>query len=143
MWPISPAAPRPSQRCFSTMIAPPTPVPHQSPRNVRNGRPAPRTASPSTAVPTSFPTRTGTPKRLASVSPSGNRFVQRLGGRVGDGRGAAVPRRGPTRLTGDGIALVDDDGLDLGAAEVDATSHGGFLAPASPTIQPLPGSRPK
>src|SRR6266513_995142 len=67
------------------------------------------------------------------------RLLERLGDRVGNVRGAAVPRRGPTRLTGDGIALVDDDGLDLGAAEVDATSHGGFLAPASPTIQPTAG----
>ena len=56
------------------------------------------------------------------------RLLERLGDRADDLRGTAVGRRRPPRLTDDGIALVDDDGLDLGAAEVDAASHGRFLA---------------
>ena len=72
MWPISPAAPRPTQGLPPRMIPPPTPVPHQTPSSDLTLRPAPSAYSPSTATCTSLPSSTGQPTRSDSAPASGN-----------------------------------------------------------------------
>ena len=76
MWPISPAAPRPSQGLPSRTRPPPTPVPQKTPIRLWNSRPAPRWNSASVATWTSLPTRTSVPsasrafRRAGSCPPS-------------------------------------------------------------------------
>ena len=161
MWPISPAAPRPSQGLPSRTRPPPTPVPQKTPIRLLNSRPAPRWNSASVATWTSLPTRTSVPSASFSVSASGKlpsqsgrflaeettpvfssaspgeptptpssaavstpaslgRLAQRRGHLRGDVRRAAAGRRRAARFALDVAAGVDDHGLDLGAAEVDA-----------------------
>ena len=71
MWPISPAAPRPSQGLPSRTRPPPTPVPQKTPIRLWNSRPAPRWNSASVATWTSLPTRTSVPSASFRVSASG------------------------------------------------------------------------
>ena len=68
MWPISPAAPRPSQGLPSRIRPPPTPVPQKTPIRVENSRPAPSWNSASVATWTSLPTLTSVPSAFFSVS---------------------------------------------------------------------------
>ena len=67
MWPISPAAPRPSQGLPSRTSPPPTPVPQKTPIRLENSRPAPRWNSASVATWTSLPIRTSVPSASFSV----------------------------------------------------------------------------
>ena len=71
MWPISPAAPRPSQGLPSRTSPPPTPVPQKTPIRLENSRPAPRWNSASVATCTSLPTRTSAPRAFFSALASG------------------------------------------------------------------------
>ena len=71
MWPISPAAPRPSQGLPSRTMPPPTPVPQKTPIRLWNSRPAPRWNSASVATWTSLPTRTSVPRASFRVFASG------------------------------------------------------------------------
>ena len=163
MWPISAAAPRPSQGLPSRIRPPPTPVPHQTPSTVLSSLPAPRWNSPSTATWTSLPSLTGAPRSFESASARGNDAVPAgkvlgarddagllvgvagrpdpdagqlrridaalLGGLPqarrhlgGDVLGPALGRRRAPRLAEHLVARVDDDGLDLRPAEVDAAA---------------------
>ena len=70
-WPISPAAPRPSQGLPSRTRPPPTPVPQKTPIRLWNCWPAPRWNSASVATWTSLPTLTAVPSVLAEDSASG------------------------------------------------------------------------
>ena len=72
MWPISPAAPRPSQRLPSRISPPPTPVPQNTPSSDRYGLPAPSSNSALVATSTSLPSRTGAPSAFSSHGPSSN-----------------------------------------------------------------------
>jgi hypothetical protein len=68
------------------------------------------------------------------------RLLQCFCDRSGDIRRATVPRRRPASLAGDRVVVVGDDRLDLGAAEVDAASHGRFLSTVFAYDPSLPGS---
>ena len=165
MWPISPAAPRPSQGLPSRTRPPPTPVPQKTPIRLWNSRPAPRWNSASVATWTSLPTRTSVPSASCRVSPSGKLPSQP--GRLRapettpvfssaspgeptptpssvaglDARPPRPPRAAPppsprrrpagppagrrrlARLAEHLAAGVDDRGLDLRPAEVDAAAQ--------------------
>src|SRR5919202_835224 len=71
-WPISPAAPRPIQGRPSSTIPPPTPVPQNTPRSERYGRPAPSSNSASVATWTSLPRCARVPSACSSAAPSAN-----------------------------------------------------------------------
>ena len=92
-WPISPAAPRPSQGLPSRMIPPPTPVPQKTPRIVSNCLPAPSSNSAWTATWTSLPSRTGSRAARESRSASGNGPSSRGG--CAASRRCRSPRRRP------------------------------------------------
>ena len=167
MWPISPAAPRPSQGLPSSTRPPPTPVPQKTPIRLLNSRPAPRWNSASVATWTSLPTRTSVPSASFSVSASGKLpfpagqvpgagddagLLVGVAGRADPDalqvaasrprpapRPRAAPRPSPRRRPA-GPPLVGVgrraspwtsppastiDGLDLGAAEVDAAAQRG------------------
>src|SRR5919197_5629055 len=110
MWPISPAAPRPSHGFPLRMIPPPTPVPQKTPIRDWYGRPAPRWNSASVATWTSFPTRTGAPSLSPSQGPSSNvpsqpgRFLawETLPVRPSTSPGEPTPT--PTRASGSRLA---------------------------------------
>ena len=92
MWPISPAAPRPSQGLPSRTMPPPTPVPQKTPIRLWNSRPAPRWNSASVATWTSLPILTSVPERL------GERLAEReaalpAGQVAGAGDDAGLRRR--------------------------------------------------
>src|ERR1700761_2335613 len=71
MWPISPAAPRPSHGLPPRINPPPTPVPQKTPIRLSRPWPAPRWYSASVATWTSLPIRTFVPRSFSSASPSG------------------------------------------------------------------------
>src|SRR3954468_11669496 len=68
-WPISPAAPRPTQGRPSSTMPPPTPVPQNTPSSEGYGLPAPSSASASVATWTSLPSATRVPSAFDSSSP--------------------------------------------------------------------------
>src|SRR5215207_9532208 len=72
MWPISPAASRPSQSLPSSTTPPPTPVPQKTPSIERYGWPAPSVASAIVATLTSLPSETRGPSSSCSAAASGN-----------------------------------------------------------------------
>src|SRR5262245_34436931 len=72
MWPISPAAPRPSHGLPLSTRPPPTPVPQKTPSTDLYGFPAPNPYSALTATCTSLPTPTGVPSDFERFSASGN-----------------------------------------------------------------------
>ena len=164
MWPISPAAPRPSQGLPSRTRPPPTPVPQKTPIRLWNSRPAPRWNSASVATWTSLPTRTSVPsasfKRLASgklpsqpgrlrapettpvfssaspgeptptpssaaVSTPACSAASRSAAAISSATSCGPPLVGVGRrdFAPDLAAGVDDRGLDLRPAEVDAAAQ--------------------
>src|SRR6185295_9134246 len=80
MWPISPAPPRPSHSLPSRIRPPPTPVPQNTPRMLRNGFAAPRSNSAWVATLTSFESAIGASNAAPSFSPSG--YVPSQSGRL-------------------------------------------------------------
>ena len=72
MWPISPAASRPSQSLPSSTTPPPTPVPQNTPSSELYGCPAPRWNSAIVATLTSLPSETGGPSASCNAPASGN-----------------------------------------------------------------------
>ena len=72
MWPISPAASRPSQSLPSSTTPPPTPVPQNTPSIELYGWPAPSVASAIVATLTSLPSETAGPSSSWSAPASGN-----------------------------------------------------------------------
>ncbi len=125
--------PRPAPRTYSAQVATSTSLPTatlraEGLREVRAERealapvgrflafetaPEPASISPGEPTPTPF-------RALVSVPARRGRLAQRRRHRVGDVLRAALVRGRAPRLTDDVVLLVDDDGLDLGAAEVDA-----------------------
>src|ERR687896_1830624 len=80
MWPISPAAPRPSQSCPSSTTPPPTPVPQKTPSSERYGLPAPSSNSAIVATLTSLESPTGAANADSSFSASS--YVPSQSGRL-------------------------------------------------------------
>src|ERR671914_2448766 len=80
MWPISPAAPRPSHSWPSSTRPPPTPVPQNTPRSERYGLPAPSSNSAIVATLTSLESPTGAANAASSFSASG--YVPSQSGRL-------------------------------------------------------------
>src|ERR671914_687931 len=80
MWPISPAAPRPSHSWPSSTRPPPTPVPQNTPRSERYGVPAPSSNSAIVATLTSLESPTGAANAALSFSASG--YVPSQSGRL-------------------------------------------------------------
>ena len=71
MWPISPAAPRPSHSAPSKTIPPPTPVPQNTPSRERKGLAAPSSNSAIVATLTSLESAIGAASAASSFSASG------------------------------------------------------------------------
>ena len=125
MWPISPAAPRPSQSLRSRTMPPPTPVPHQTPRNEENGLPAPELQL--------------TEDGRLDVVVDPHRRAERLGERGGEREGR-LPVRQVARV-GDGAGLLVD-----GARRADADAAQLFDGRRPRTRRPRPRplrSRPR
>ena len=89
-WPISPAAPRPSQGLPSRTRPPPTPVPQKTPIRLWNSRPAPSWNSASVATWTSLPTRTSVPERLLRASRPSGKLPSQPGRLLGAGDDAGL-----------------------------------------------------
>ena len=91
---------------------PPTPVPTQTPRTFRYGRPAPRVYSPRTPTLTSFPTVTLVPSScLESSGPSATRSVN---------PGTLAARRTAPSSTSISSGSADADALEIGAGGADS-----------------------